>query len=94
MTSRSRCAGFTLVELIVVVAVIAILFGVAGGAIASAFWVEVDPTGWPARLEAARARAVVEGRVVVAWPDSAHVDAPVLFLPDGRVVGLGGDASP
>jgi prepilin-type N-terminal cleavage/methylation domain-containing protein len=94
MTSHHDRAGFTLLELIVVVTVIAILFGVAGGAIASAFSVEVDRTGWLARLEAARARAVVEGRAVVAWPDSAHVDAPVLFLPDGRVVGLDGDASP
>lgn len=93
MKRQHRQSGFTLVELLVVTTLLAILYGVASGAIASALQAPTGRDEWMARLEEGRARAVLEGRAVAVWPDSAHLQSPVLFLPDGRAVGLEPESS-
>jgi hypothetical protein len=72
----------------VALAVLAISLGVVAGSLASAAAHVRDPASWPVRLETGRAHAIAHGEPTVVWPDSAHLAAPVLFLPDGRVVGL------
>jgi prepilin-type N-terminal cleavage/methylation domain-containing protein len=81
-------AGFTLVELIVTLAILAIATSVATGALTSVASGSDDPSGWVARLSAARARAIETGVPTLVSHDSAHVVPPVLYLPDGRAVGL------
>jgi prepilin-type N-terminal cleavage/methylation domain-containing protein len=77
-------AGFTLVELLVVMAILAACFAVVAAELLTAS--AADPRDpWETRLDSACARAIEAGVATVAWPDSAHVVAPVLFLPDGRV---------
>jgi prepilin-type N-terminal cleavage/methylation domain-containing protein len=80
-------AGFTLVELIVALAVLATSLGIVSGALTSLAMEPEDPSAWPTRLKVARAHAINAGDAEVVWPDSAHVDPPALFLPDGRAVG-------
>lgn len=81
----TRC-GFTLIEVLVSLAIMSILLGVVVGALFRSA-VEAPGGGWVANLVEARSAAVRTGSAVVVWPDSASVDPPVLFLPDGRSVG-------
>ena len=84
--ARATRGGFTLVEVIVAMAVLGVTLGVAGLAVTS--WsVVTEDDEWQSRLRHAESRAVREGRGVVVWPDSAHATPPALRLPDGRRIG-------
>jgi prepilin-type N-terminal cleavage/methylation domain-containing protein len=73
--------GVTLVELIVTLALLGVILGLSGVAIAS---LRPSPQARPrVELERARMEAIRTGRAVRA--DSA------LFLPDGRAIGAGVD---
>src|SRR5690348_15423094 len=86
--------GFTLVEVIVVVAILGLIFGVS----ALAFTSLRVPRELPrfAELRRARAQAIHTGRAVRAVAptgtggDRSLLPAP-LFLPDGRALGPGVD---
>jgi prepilin-type N-terminal cleavage/methylation domain-containing protein len=93
MASTSR-AGVTLVELIVAMAVLATGLAVATGALLSAVPRNASEDAWEVRLRRGQARALRTGERVVVWPDSAHREPPVLFLPDGRAVGVASDSVP
>lgn len=86
MSTRGR-AGFTLVETLVSLAVLAVSLGVVTGTLVRAGQDTAVRDDWSARLEAGRSDAIETGRPVTVWPDSAHENPPVRFLPDGRVVG-------
>ncbi|HEV8400372.1 MAG TPA: prepilin-type N-terminal cleavage/methylation domain-containing protein [Gemmatimonadales bacterium] len=79
-----RCVhdrGVTLVELLVVLALLGLVFGVSGLALASL--AEPRDSAAVSELRHARAEAIRSGEAVGA--DS------VLFLPDGRAIGPGVD---
>jgi prepilin-type N-terminal cleavage/methylation domain-containing protein len=82
--------GFTLSELIVVIAVLGLVAGTAAVALSTAFG---SPTSSEADLARARTLAIVEGRPRrLQRRDSSGVwIETVLVLPDGRVVGGGVD---
>ena len=87
---RSRVGsqrGFTLMELVVAMAVLAIGYAVVAATILTT---QPRDQGDERRdmLRRARTQAIEGGVVVVAGPDSALLEEPVLFLPDGRHVGL------
>jgi len=84
----SRNGGITLVELIVVVAIIGLVFGVTG--LASLSLRTPRESAWAAALRHARTEAIHNGRPVRAVTTSTQHLAP-LFLPDGRAVGPGAD---
>ena|SRR2546425_10348809 len=86
---RTTRAGFTLLEVIVVLAILSVTLGVSGLALASL----------RAPLESARVRALRQARVI-----AIHTGRPVgvdrttarglartVFLPDGRALGPGVD---
>ncbi|MEM7417905.1 MAG: type II secretion system protein [Gemmatimonadota bacterium] len=83
----ARCSerGFTLIEVIVVTAILSIAFSVAGLALSSGLGRAEDARA--SIGDAAFREAALRGEAVVAYSDSAHRDTPVLFLPDGRIVG-------
>lgn len=84
--ARAPRRGFTLVEVIVAIAVLGVTLGVAG--LAATGWSAVsEDDEWRSRLLHAESLAAREGRVVVVWPDSAHSTPPALRLPDGRRLG-------
>jgi len=75
--------GVTLVELLVVLALFAVVFGVSGLSLAS---LTPPPEAAKVRaLAAARARAIASGVAVTLVTDSGAVR----FLPDGRALGPG-----
>jgi len=80
--------GYTMVEVIVVIAIIGLVIGMSGLAIASlkapreAEWIRV--------LRQARAEAIRTGRAVRA-ADNRIPSTTHLFFPDGRAVGPGVD---
>jgi prepilin-type N-terminal cleavage/methylation domain-containing protein len=80
-------AGFTLVEVMVSMLVSAVGLGVVTTALLT--WAPGAPKDDPALQEwrASRAQALLRARAAVIWPDSGRAAGPVLFLPDGRVVG-------
>jgi prepilin-type N-terminal cleavage/methylation domain-containing protein len=82
-----REAGFTLIELIVVLAIVAVSLTVASLSLGSQRESGEAVTVWEARLIRSRAQAIEGGRPVVVMPDSGNASGPVLFLPDGRAVG-------
>ena len=88
MTGRPGRAGFALVELIVVMAVMSIGFAVAAVAISRAP-ASMTSEGWPSQVARAKRLAAVQGQPVVL-PDSAGRGGVVL-LPDGRAAGAGID---
>jgi prepilin-type N-terminal cleavage/methylation domain-containing protein len=87
-------AGVTLVELLVVIVILGLLFGVSGLAFVSARGERRSP--WALALWQARAAAIRTGRLV-----RVNLRAPgvgnstsvptVVFLPDGRAIGPGAD---
>jgi prepilin-type N-terminal cleavage/methylation domain-containing protein len=89
-------SGFTLVEVIVVLAIMGMILGVSGVALAS-----LRPTPGSERLRAlavARERAIRTGQPVRVTTDSilkgsnhSPLPTPLLFLPDGRALGPGVD---
>jgi len=95
---KARCAvrgarlpprGFTLLEVIVVVAILGLIAGVSG----LAFVTLRAPrqSELVHELSRARAEAIQTGRPVVSGSNRAPRTPHVLFLPDGRAVGLGAD---
>jgi len=88
MTSRLPGeSGFTLAELIVTMAVMGVTLGVASVAILERNTGSAETARCGARASAEHAAAIDSAVALVRWPDSAHVRAPTLFLPDGRIVG-------
>ena len=87
---QSPQQGFTLLEVIVVVAILGLVFGMSGVALAS-----LRAPRASARVMAlrkARAVAILGGRPARAILDSGGFRSPFvtpLFLPDGRAVGDG-----
>jgi len=87
--TRLSSGGFTLVEVIVVVAVLGLIAGMSGLAFVG---LRSPRDSEPVRdLRRARAEAIRTGRPVVTESNGAPRTAHVLFLPDGRAVGLGAD---
>lgn len=85
---RGRGDGYTLVEVIVVLAITGLILGMSGLALAS-----LKPprqSEWVRKLREARAVAIRTGRPVHTGnnhaPRTTH-----LFLPDGRAIGPGVD---
>lgn len=87
-----RVGGFTLVELIVAMAVMGVTLAVSSLAISRnvgrAAGAPLDSTH-----QRARRSSIEKVAPVVAWPDSANVYEPVLYLPDGRVIGRAPDSN-
>jgi prepilin-type N-terminal cleavage/methylation domain-containing protein len=81
--------GFTLLEVIVVVAILGLIVGMSG----LAFVALRAPlqSELVHELSRARAEAIKTGRPVVSGNNRAPRTAHVLFMPDGRAVGLGVD---
>ena len=84
---RSTPRGFTLLEVMVVVAILGVIVGVSGLGFAS---LRVPPaSAWTRAVNRARVDAIRRGQSVRALvPDSL---AAPLFLPDGRAIGPGVD---
>ena len=87
MMRLGKDRGFTLVELIVTMAVMGVTLTVSSLAIARGGLGRSDEDERSSPYRLAQRSAVETGAPVVAWPDSAHVHHPVLYLPDGRPVG-------
>ncbi len=85
---RCERGGFTLVELMVSLTILGIGLAVATGAITSVLVPRPALPIWESKLANGRSRSIESGEKVVVWPDSADAYSPVLFLPDGRAVGL------
>jgi prepilin-type N-terminal cleavage/methylation domain-containing protein len=82
--------GMTLVELIVVVALLGLVFGVSGLAFSSLRLPR--HAAWLVALRRARAQAIETGRPVRAvLPQNSGLLPGPLFLPDGRAIGAGAD---
>jgi len=83
-----RTPGFTLVELIVVMAVMGLIATVSVVALGSLRQPTEPP--WQLDLENARRVALRDG-VAVSATSAARLQPPILFLPDGRALGVGVD---
>jgi len=81
--------GFTLAEVIVVVAIMGLVFGVSGLAFLSLQAPRSSKR--VAALRHARAQAVLTGRPVDVGDHRSPLTAHALFLPDGRALGTGID---
>jgi prepilin-type N-terminal cleavage/methylation domain-containing protein len=79
--------GFSLVELMVVMAIVSITAAVATLAVGSVGTEPSPRTEWARRLDEARSEAVERGRAIVVRSDSTGAYPSALFLPDGRAVG-------
>ena len=85
---RGRGGGYTLVEVIVVLAIMGLAAGISGLALTS---LKAPRESHRLRaLHEARSRAIQSGRPVRAVFDRSSLPAP-LFLPDGRAIGPGVD---
>lgn len=81
--------GFTLIELIVVLAILGLIAGISGLALAS---LSVPGESMrTAALRRARAQSIESGIPVSTDRYGAPHTAHVLFLPDGRALGPGAD---
>jgi len=89
MSALPRRSGFTLVEVIVVLAVMGISAGLATVAFRSLIpESDTEAQSWAGQVRSARRRAVSATTPFVL---RSADKAPILFLPDGRVVGEGFD---
>lgn len=93
---RGEREGYTLIEMIVVLAILGLMLGISGVALASLR--EPSRAAGIRALERARMDAIKTGipvSVAVSLHDTGEHNAPrtthLLFLPDGRVVGAGMD---
>ena len=84
-----RPSGVTLVELIVVLAILGLVFGVTGLALTSLKAPRMSDS--VRALAQARVEAIRTGRPVTAGAHHTPLIEPVLFLPDGRAIGPGAD---
>ena len=83
--SKKRSKGFTLLELLVVLALLALLLSMGALAVTAVRPMEAGPVA--ARVDSARREAIRSGTAVALRLDSAVVR----FLPDGRAIGPGVD---
>jgi prepilin-type N-terminal cleavage/methylation domain-containing protein len=81
--------GFTLVEVVVVVAILGVIAGMSGLAFVSLRTPRESEL--VRHLRGARAEAITAGRPVITGSNRAPRTAHVLFLPDGRAIGAGID---
>jgi len=87
--ARVRPSGFTLLEVIVVVAILGLIVGMTGLAFVS---LRLPRQSEPVQeLRRARAAAVRSGRPILSGANDAPRATRVLFLPDGRAIGAGAD---
>jgi prepilin-type N-terminal cleavage/methylation domain-containing protein len=77
--------GYTLLEVIVVLAIMGLMAGVSGLALASLK--TPRESEWLRALRQARAEAIRTGRPMRIEDHRARRTAPILFLPDGRAIG-------
>ncbi|HEU5260773.1 MAG TPA: prepilin-type N-terminal cleavage/methylation domain-containing protein [Gemmatimonadales bacterium] len=87
-------AGFTLLEIVVVVAILGLVFGISGLALASLK--APRESEWIRGLRRARAEAIrtgvpVRARSPLPPPTAPYRPLPPVFLPDGRALGPGVD---
>lgn len=87
MSTRPACAGFTLLELIVVMAVMAVGFAVATVAISRAPAGTTE--GWATQVARAKRLAALRGHPVVVADSTGR--GSIVLLPDGRAAGAGLD---
>jgi len=87
--ARSRSSGFTLLEVMVVMAVLGLITGVAALAFVSLR--APRESGRARELRRARTQAIQTGRPVITGNNRAPRTAYVLLLPDGRAIGPGAD---
>lgn len=80
--------GFTLLEVIVVLAIVGLVAGISGLALVSLK--APRETEWVRRLNQARAEAIRSGRPIRIEGNHAP-RTTYLFLPDGRAIGPGVD---
>lgn len=88
-TGKGEGVGFTLVEVLVVLALLGLIVGITGLAVAS-----LEPpleSAGLVELRRARTEAVRTGRAVRHVFDRSPLPAQVLFLPDGSARGTGVD---
>ncbi len=82
-------SGVTLVELLGVIGILGLIVGVSGVAFTS---LRAPRTSQRIRAgQAARARAIREGRPVAFPFGLSRIGPTALFLPDGRAIGTGVD---
>jgi prepilin-type N-terminal cleavage/methylation domain-containing protein len=86
---RGKRDGYTLVEVIVVLAIMGLMAGVSGLALASLK--APRESEWILALRRARAEAIRTGRPMRTEDHRARRTATILFLPDGRAIGPGVD---
>ena len=84
-----RQTGVTLVELLIVIAILGLILGVTGLAFMSLR--QPRESEWIRQARAARARAIREGTPSPFSTARPPVRPSVLFLPDGRAIGPGAD---
>jgi len=84
-----RRTGVSLVELLIVIAILGLIFGMSGLAFVSLRLPRESE--WMREAWAARAWAIRDGSPT-PFPTARPLIRPsVLFLPDGRAIGLGAD---
>jgi prepilin-type N-terminal cleavage/methylation domain-containing protein len=93
-TAAVSGSGFTVVELMVVLAIFGLTLGVSGLAVAS--FKAPHESAWIREMRRARVEAIRTGvptRAVIPSPTSTglHQPPPLLFLPDGRAIGADAD---
>ncbi len=84
-----RRTGVTLAELLIVIAILGLIFGVSGLAFMS-LQLPREPE-WMQQARTARARAIRQGIPTAFRTARPPVRPSALFLPDGRAIGPGAD---
>ena len=83
----SRPSGVTLVELLVVLALLGVMAGVVGLAWQPGHWLGRDGTANSEPITRVRLRALESGRVITAVVTLGGRAVPVIAFPDGRLLG-------